>query len=140
MHYLITFSTADVLLLLICYRVTLFILIWSVLISISLPCVSGEKATVFLLFSYTDILQSVRIKLGWTFIFHRANNRCSYLKVMQALRVCVCLCVCKVEFFWGWSPSDRAMMILQRRKLMTFITKLYIYAIHVYIYIHTHTY
>lgn len=47
--------------------------------------------------------------------------------------VCVCVCVCKVEFL-GISPSDRAMMILKKRNLMTFNTKLYIYTICIYIY------
>jgi len=56
--YLITFSTAHVLLLLICYRCILFILIWSVFIFVSFLCVSGKKVT---LVFYSFQLVSVRL-------------------------------------------------------------------------------
>lgn len=49
------------------------------------------------------------------------------------------MCVCVGWNFLGISPSDRAMVIFKKRKLMTFITKLYIYThntcVCVYIYI-----
>lgn len=93
-------------------------------IFVSFLCMSGKKQLCSC---------AVSIRLGWARRFPWANSRHSYWKGHVSTRY---VCVCKVEFL-GISTSDSAMIILKKKKLMTFITKLSLSTLYIYIYLYT---